>query len=120
MSDSIKIVETPQFVSDAKKYLTEVQITALRHLLASDPATGIPLESHPEILSLEWLPDLNILYVVSQNLTEIFLVGITEIGPDDPDGFKSERISESLNTLKKVGIGVGIKELVEYIFGLFK
>ncbi len=118
--EPIKIIETPQFIEDAKKHLTDVQLKAVRHLLASDPAVGLPVEAHQEILSLEWEKDLNILYLVSQDLTEIFLVAITRLGPDDPDGYRSEKVNERLRSLKRIGIGIGIKELIEIILNLFK
>lgn len=118
--EPIRIIETPQFIEDAKKHLTDVQLKAVRHLLASDPAAGSSVEAHPEILSLEWGKGLYILYLVSQDLTEIFLVAITKMGPDDPGGYKSEKINENLRTLKRIGIGIGIKELIEIILNLFK
>jgi len=121
MGRQIKIIETEEFVREVEKHITGHELEALRLLLASKPTLGSPVEGLPEeVLQLAWgkSETLTILYMVSKDLGTIYLLAIGKDDPGGPGTSKKDEdsiLSKLVSKVRDVGIGIGIKELLEEI-----
>ncbi len=114
MDDYVRIVETPTFQKTAKDFLSEHELTGLRHVLANNPLAGKESKTFPGIFVLDWREDNTVLvtYLVSKTFDEVVLITI-DSGKDDEE--RSTEIAQVLESLKKYGIGFGIKSLFDLI-----
>lgn len=117
MKHQVTVIETHVFAQAAAKYLSAVELDAIRHLLAAKPGAGEPSPAHPEILHLVWhARDLRIAYLVSQDTKTIYLLTIEPtLTASQPDA----KTKQTLKQLKRIGIGIGVKELIEKLLELF-
>lgn len=113
----IQVVETDVFRSTATEYLSAHEVQALRLYLASNPHAGLPSSDLPGVLVLEWgrCDPAQVLYMIHEADAEIFLMlvlGSSEAKPSiKKDG--GNLLRDLLDTAKKVGIGIALKELWE-------
>jgi hypothetical protein len=120
--DLVEIVETRGFASTVGEYLSEIELDGLRHLLAAKPWIGEPDSDAPGLLNLTWREQIHVAYTVDrrEGTNTVYLVAIYSEGEDVPvTEQERERIRSKLDWLKKMGVGVGLKELIDWIKGLF-
>lgn len=116
----VEIVETHEFKRNYKKFISEIELDAIRHLLAAKPALGKQVSGLPGLLRLDWKPkSVYVVYLVSisSDSVVIHLITIGSNAPN-PDGGERKQIGGLLDALKKVGIGMGIREIVKRIWDI--
>jgi len=121
--ETVKIIETTQFVETSDLYLCDTEKDAVRCLLANQPTSGSPVSSEfPTILGLPWRNgNILVLYTISSDLEKIYLLAVTKPNPggDGPGtGLDTSKIQKLLKALMKIGIGISVKELLDDIIGL--
>lgn len=113
-----------QFDIDVSKHLSATGLTILCRSLGADPFLGEPIKSlNGVVYCLEYSKNIYVLYQISINkssgdVDEIHLVSIQ--GESEPESKKKEKEADKkLNKFKsgakKVGIGVGVKEIIDFI-----
>ncbi|MDP2220984.1 MAG: hypothetical protein Q8K34_12390 [Hydrogenophaga sp.] len=121
-SQPVEIVETHEFKRNYKKLISELELEAIRHLLAAKPGLGKSMKTLPGLLRLDWRPEsVYIVYMVS-TVSESLTIHLIAIGstPPAPDGGDRKQISDLLDTLKKIGIGLGIREIAKKLWELMR
>lgn len=120
-SQPVDIVETDEFKGKCGNYLGDVELDAIRHLLAAKPWLGEPISDLPGLLRIGWRRDVHIIYMVSATteLLTIYLIAIGSNSPS-PDGEGRKQINSLLDTLKKIGIGIGVREIIKELWELIK
>lgn len=119
----INIVETDAFRSSVAKHLSSHEVQALRLYLASNPHAGVPSPELPGVLILEWgrSDPTRVFYMIHEADAEIFLMMV--LGPSEPKPSirkaGGDHLSDLLDTAKKAGIGIALKELWDYFKDLF-
>ncbi len=120
-SQPVDIVETDEFKREYGNFIGDIELDAIRHLLAAKPWLGEPSADFPGLLHLGWRRGVYIIYMVSataETLT-IYLIAIGSNSPA-PDGDGRRQINSLLDVLKKLGIGIGIREVIKELWEMFK
>lgn len=118
----VEIVETRGFTANVGEYLSEIELEGLRYLLAAKPWIGEPDADVPGLLDLTWREQIHVAYTVDrrEGANTLYLVAIYSEAEDVPvTEQEREQIRSKLDWLKKMGVGIGLKELVDWIKGLF-
>ena len=118
----VEVVETKGFTASADDYLSEIEFDALRHLLAAKPWIGEPDSDAPGLLDLRWREQLHVVYTVDrrENESRMDLVAVYFEDEDvAPSVAQREALRAKLDWLKKIGVGIGLKELIEWLKGMF-
>lgn len=115
MQDIEAIVETSVFRRDADRYLSAVELQALRLLLTNDPLIGIPAEQDEAIRIIDWRIDgtLRIEYLVAPGKVFLLALQVPNAADGDRDPASSNRIKVLLDAIRNSGIGWGVKEILD-------
>ena len=120
--DTVQVIESEQYRSEAAGLLSEVEQEAIRLLLAARPLRGEPVEGIPELLALRYReqPEPLIVYYCLISAREICLValdgGAAPASRLPPRG--RERLRGLLRELRAMPLGIAVRELWELIKSL--
>ena len=112
-----QIIETPEFVRAAGEHLPAIQREAVYYLLIMNPFVGTENADAPGTFSLPWggHEQFRIHYCLSSVGNEIFLYAFDAAQPASSKALTVTKspvvVGDLAKDLRRVGIGIGLKEL---------
>jgi len=118
----VKVIETATYVSQSEPLCSEVELEAIRFILARKPLRGSEWEEDPSLLVLKWgkKNPIHVVYIVSTDLKRIILLAAWAVPPPKFAKNDKELVSTIIDKLKSLGAAYALKELLKRIWDALK
>jgi hypothetical protein len=114
-----EVYETDVYRGQAERALTEEERVAIRLLVVADPWAGRPSGIDPALFRMKWR-NHDVWYTFSREADKVTLITLTAHGEAVANSSEDvSAIKALVDRLRKAGMAIGMKELVEFLLRLF-